>query len=252
MHSDEPDLGQESHQGPEDGEVEPAANGRGKASNAESSGLFGSLCATLGAGGAYPDLSDTDTDSSCYSDSGSSETDADRDLVRARGRPAVPLARQILVCNRRWQWELPQTGAVSLATQHILQATETESESDSEAVSGPAQRKNTAKRKPPATPSFNSKHGFFHPVKMAWEGWKPGDDDVSTASGGGGATDIPLPTVVSEPTVSVESIAASEERKGEGELSPSVGSADVEQDEHEASETSALKQAEGAAEEEGS
>ena len=84
--------------------------------------MFGSLCATLGSGGGEVDTdTESDSGSSDYDASESSETDADRDLVRTGGRPPVPLARQILVCNRRWQWELPEKGAVSLATQHILQ-----------------------------------------------------------------------------------------------------------------------------------
>lgn len=34
----------------------------------------------------------------------------------------MPLSRQIAACNRRWQLELPQRGAVSLSMQHHLQS----------------------------------------------------------------------------------------------------------------------------------
>jgi hypothetical protein len=51
------------------------------------------------------------------------QTDADNDFVRQRGMPRVPLADQIACCTQRWQWELPDAGAVSLQSLHSLQTT---------------------------------------------------------------------------------------------------------------------------------
>jgi hypothetical protein len=69
---------------------------------------------------------DSSEESSEDSSDGELETPADRAGPSIRGVLSahwtrVPLGRQIAACNRRWQLELPQRGAVSLATQHHLQ-----------------------------------------------------------------------------------------------------------------------------------
>eukprot|EP01047_Picozoa_sp_COSAG01_P082306 COSAG01_NODE_16752_length_1208_cov_1.465284_1_plen_241_part_00 len=101
----------------------PVPKSSGSGSGGGGGGMFGSLCGGMsgaardeGQAGSSDDDS-TDSDSDFGSDSDSSETDADRDLVRTAGRPAVPLGRQITVCNRRWHWELPAKGAVSRGSQ---------------------------------------------------------------------------------------------------------------------------------------
>jgi aminoglycoside phosphotransferase (APT) family kinase protein len=62
-----------------------------------------------------------------------------RDWLRGRWEAAappepverVPLSKRVESCNRRWRAELPATGAVSLATQHILQWSSTTASSSS-------------------------------------------------------------------------------------------------------------------------
>jgi hypothetical protein len=105
------------------GRVAAAPVPKSSGSGSGGGGMFGSLCGGMsgaardeGQAGSSDDDS-TDSDSDFDSDSDSSETDADRDLVRTAGRPAVPLGRQITVCNRRWHWELPAKGAVSRGSQ---------------------------------------------------------------------------------------------------------------------------------------
>ena len=105
---------------------------------------MGAFCSTLNAAG------DDDDDSS---EAGSSdETDSETAADRAEPGAHVPLSKQIAACHRRWQWEvtsqasaapfrnlsdgclwmqLPEKGAVSLATQHHLQATTTGSSTSS-------------------------------------------------------------------------------------------------------------------------
>jgi hypothetical protein len=84
-----------------------------------------------GSSSSSSSTSDSDSDSTSSSSDdlsdGEMETPADRAGPSVRGALSahwtrVPLSRQIAACHRRWQLELPLRGAVSLATQHHLQA----------------------------------------------------------------------------------------------------------------------------------
>ena len=88
---------------------------------------MGAFCSTLNGTGDEDDSSETGS-----SDETDSETAADRAEPGAR----VPLSKQIAACHRRWQWELPEKGAVSLATQHHLQVTTSGSSTSSGSCDG--------------------------------------------------------------------------------------------------------------------